>query len=189
MPSLAREERSREQIASATGIVRAVLGDAALAVYLYGSAVAGTLRPDSDLDLLAVSDRSLSRDERVGIVERLLPLSGRHAAGGPARAIELTIVSRPALIPWRYPPSIEQQYGEWLRDKLERGEMPDWPHSDPDVAILIETARRASVALHGRPSLLCSIRCRAPISFGRWSSRSPSSCQGSSKGTTSAMGC
>lgn len=150
-PSLAGEPRSRKQIAAATDIIRDILGDAALAAYLYGSAVAGGLRPASDLDVLVVSGRSLSGDERAAIIQRLLPISGRRAVGGRARPIELTIVARPALAPWRYPPSIELQYGDWLRAKFEQGELPDWPRPEPDVAILVETARRAAVPLLGPP--------------------------------------
>jgi predicted nucleotidyltransferase len=150
-PFLKREPRSCEQIAAATAIVRDVLGDAALAAYLYGSAVASGLRRDSDLDVLVVSGRSLTRSERVAIVQRLLPISGRHAVVGPARPIELTILARPALTPWHYPPSIEFQYGDWMRAKLERGELPEWPHPDPDVAVLVENARRAAVPLFGSP--------------------------------------
>lgn len=150
-PSLAREPRSREQIATAINVVRDVLGDAALAAYLYGSAVAGGLRPDSDIDIFVVSGRSLTRDERAGILRRLLPISGRCAVGGPARSIELTVVAKPALTPWRYPPSVELQYGDWMRAGLERDELPAWPHPDPDVAVLVETARRASLPLLGPP--------------------------------------
>jgi streptomycin 3"-adenylyltransferase len=150
-PPLAREPRSRQQIAAATDIIRDVLGDAALAAYLYGSAVAGCLRPNSDLDILVVSGRFLTGGERAAIIQRLLPISGRRAAGGPARPIELTIVALPALTPWRYPPSVELQYGDWMRAGLERGELPAWPHPDPDVAILVETARGAAVPLLGPP--------------------------------------
>jgi len=88
-PSLAHEPRSRDQIAAVTEIIRDVLGDAALAAYLYGSAVAGGLGPDSDLDVLVVSGRSLTDGERAAIIRRLLPISGRRAVGGPARSIEL----------------------------------------------------------------------------------------------------
>lgn len=150
-PSLVHEPRSRDQIAAVTEIVRDVLGDAALAAYLYGSAAADKLGPYSDLDVLVVSGRSLTGHERVSIIRRLLPISGRRAVGGPARPIELTTVAAPALMPWRYPPSIELQYGDWMRDRLERGELPDWPHPDPDVAVLVETARRAAVPLLGPP--------------------------------------
>lgn len=148
----AHEPRSREQIAAATNIVRNLLGDAVVAAYLYGSAVAGGLRPDSDLDILFVSTRSLTWNERVAIIQQLLPISGSQAIAGPARSIELTIVVEPALTPWRYPPSLEFQYGDWMRPAFERGELPELPRPDPDVAILIETARRASVPLLGPPA-------------------------------------
>jgi predicted nucleotidyltransferase len=150
-PYLTREPRSRAQIATAIDIVRDVLGDTVLGAYLYGSAVTSGLRPDSDLDILVISDRSLTGRERADLIRRLLPISGRRAVGGRARSIELTILARPALYPWRYPPSIEFQYGDWLRAKFERGELPEWPHPDPDVAVLVETARRAAVPLLGPP--------------------------------------
>lgn len=150
-PSLAREPRSRDQIAAATRIIRDVLGNAALAAYLYGSAVAGGLRANSDLDILTVSNRTLTNDERAAIIERLLAISGVHAMAGPARSIELSIITQPVLAEWVYPPSIELQYGEWKRAEFEKGELPDWPHPDPDVVLIIETARRAAVPLLGPP--------------------------------------
>jgi hypothetical protein len=33
----------------------------------------------------------------------------------------------------------------------EQGELPEWPHPDPDVAVLVETARRAAVPLLDPP--------------------------------------
>jgi streptomycin 3"-adenylyltransferase len=84
-------------MAALTDVIRDVLGDAVLAAYLYGSAVAGGLGPDSDLDVLVVGRRSLTGGERAAIIQRLLPISGRRAVGGPARSIELTIVVGPAL--------------------------------------------------------------------------------------------
>jgi len=150
-PSLTREDRSRQQIAATIGVIREVLGDATVAVYLYGSAVTGGLRADSDLDVLVIRERSLSDAERTAMIQRLLPISGRRAAGGPARSLELSIVAWSALSPWRYPPSIEFQFGEWMRSKLEQGELPEWPHPDSDVAILVETAFRAAVPLLGPP--------------------------------------
>nr|WP_188262918.1 aminoglycoside adenylyltransferase family protein [Azospirillum tabaci] len=151
IPSLAHEPRSCEQTVAAAAVVRDVLGDAASAAYLYGSAVAGGLRPNSDLDILVVTDRSLSDDERVAIIRQLLPISGSVAVGRPGRPIELTILARPALIPWRHPGGLELQYGEWLRAEFERGDVPEWPCRDPDVAVLIETARRAALPLFGPP--------------------------------------
>ncbi|CCC97262.1 streptomycin 3'-adenylyltransferase [Azospirillum brasilense] len=151
IPFLTHEPRSCEQTVAAAAVVRDALGAAASAAYLYGSAVAGGLRPNSDLDILVVTERSLSQDERVAIVRKLLPISGSAAVGGPGRPVELTILARPALIPWRHPACLELQYGEWMRAEFERGDIPVWPCQDPDVAVLIETARRGALPLFGPP--------------------------------------
>lgn len=151
-PFLAGEARSQKQVAASIDVVRDILGESALAAYLYGSAVAGGVRPGSDVDVLIVSRRALGGQERAAIVERLLQISGRSSTDGVGRPIELTILARPALVPWRYPPRLELQYGEWMRSKIEQGELPEWPHTDPDVAVLIEIARRASVPLIGQPA-------------------------------------
>ena len=49
IPSLAREPRSRDQIATAIDIVHDVLGETALGAYLYGSAVAAVSVPRATL--------------------------------------------------------------------------------------------------------------------------------------------
>jgi streptomycin 3"-adenylyltransferase len=78
-----------------------------------------------------------------------LPISGSATIGGPVRSIELTILARPAFTPWHYPASVELQYGDWMRTELEQGDVPEWPRPDPDVAVLIETARRCALPLFG----------------------------------------
>jgi Domain of unknown function (DUF4111) len=68
---------------------------------------------------------------------------------GPPRPIELTIVVESEIRPWRYPPSFDFQYGEWLRDEFENGNLEPWPTTaNPDVASLI-----AMVLLCDRPLL------------------------------------
>jgi hypothetical protein len=39
-----------------------------------------------------------------------------------------------------------------MRAELERGDMPDRPRPNPDVAVLVETARRAAVPLIDPPA-------------------------------------
>lgn len=148
-PALADEPRAQEQVAAAVAALREVAGEAILGAWLYGSAVVGGLRPASDLDILAVSARSLTGAERAAIFRRLLATSG--AVGGPARPLELTILARPALTPWRHPGVIELQFGEWMRAEIGRGDALDWPRDDPDVAVLVETALRRSAPLFGPP--------------------------------------
>ncbi|MGW9211995.1 aminoglycoside adenylyltransferase family protein [Embleya sp. NPDC055664] len=129
-------------------LVRAVLGDDVVGAYPHGSAVAGGLRPDSDLDVLVVVRRATTLGQRRALVDGLLEISGTRARGGPARPVELTVVVHDEVRPWRYPPRREFQYGEWLRDAYERGETPG-PTVDPDLAPLLTMVSMGGVALLG----------------------------------------
>lgn len=117
---------------------------------MHGSAVLGGLRADSDLDVLAVSDRETTRAEKHKIASGLLAVSGDRSRGDGRRPIELTIVAASEVRPWRYPPRRDFQYGEWLRERFERGD-PDLfpPTIDPDVAILVTMVRLGDVTLTG----------------------------------------
>src|SRR5699024_7200444 len=50
--------------------------------------------------------------------------------------------------PWRYPPTCDYQFGEWLRAELSAGALPR-PHESPDLAIVLCGARTAGRALRG----------------------------------------
>lgn len=89
--------------------------------------------------------------ERRALAEGLLPLSGRRAAGGPARSLEVTIVARSDVVPWRYPPRTDFQYGDWLRGEFERGDVEPWEASNPDLAVLLTTALQHHRVLFGAP--------------------------------------
>jgi streptomycin 3"-adenylyltransferase len=133
-----------EQLDAVTDVLREVLGESLVGAYLHGSSVLGGLRPRSDLDVLAVGSRHLALGEKRELVDRLLSISLQP------RPIELTVVSEQEIRPWRYPPSIELQYGDWLRAELERGEVEP-PNPAPDIAILIAIALQGDAALMGPP--------------------------------------
>jgi streptomycin 3"-adenylyltransferase len=132
---------------AAVAIIEA-LGGSALGVYLYGSAVAGGLRRDSDVDILAVVSAEMSEKARRALAEKLPALSGKVGNPTSVRSLELTVVHRADIVPWRYPPRKEFVYGEWLREEFERGLIPV-PTDDPDLAILLYQARQNSVPLFG----------------------------------------
>ncbi len=56
-----------------------------LGVFLFGSSVMGGLRPDSDIDVLVLTRRSLSEGERRDLADFLLHFSGRRATVTPGR--------------------------------------------------------------------------------------------------------
>jgi predicted nucleotidyltransferase len=133
------------------GIVEEVFGAALVGAYLHGSAVLGGLRPSSDLDVLAVIDRPTSERERGAVIRALLEISGRRAYRGPARPVELTIVTADQVKPWRQTPTVELLYGEWLRQAFERGGVPA-PGPMPDLGPEVALALRGDCSLIGPPA-------------------------------------
>lgn len=132
-------------------VVREVLGENVIGVYLHGSAVFGGLRPTSDIDVLGVTRRPTTRDERRALIRRLLPISGRGDPTGLSRSVELTIVVQGEVRPWRYPPKLDLQYGDWWRGEFERGDLEPWESPNPDLALLVEMALKANHPLFGPP--------------------------------------
>jgi predicted nucleotidyltransferase len=144
-----------EQVGIVVRLLGDVLGDAVLGVYLHGSAALGQLHPDSDIDLLAVTSRPTTESERRRLIERLLPISGRGDPTGRSRPINLEIVVQADVRPWRYPPPLEFQYGDWYRPEFARGDFAAWHSPDPDLTILLEMVLQADHPLFGpRPAQL-----------------------------------
>ncbi|MFF7312798.1 aminoglycoside adenylyltransferase family protein [Streptomyces sp. NPDC008137] len=127
-------------------LLQRTLPDTLLGVYLHGSATLGGLRPYSDIDLLAVVRESMAHGQRRALVEELLAVSG---VGG-RRHVELIVVVRDDVQPWRYPPTCDFLYGDWLREEYERGVVPR-PEVSADLAPLLTMVLRADAPLHGPP--------------------------------------
>jgi predicted nucleotidyltransferase len=150
---VAMRDEDRQQLDRVVTLVRDVLGADAAGAYLFGSAVHGGLQTQSDLDLLVLARRRTSREEKQRLVERLLAISGRSTPQGPWRRIELTIVVESEIKPWRYPPSFDFQYGDWLRSEFESGNIEPWPTTNPDLASLITMVLLANAPVLGpRPA-------------------------------------
>ena len=147
-PLIVTGEAGFAQAQAVVRILRDVVAADLLGAYLYGSAIAGGLRPRSDVDVLAVVRQPLTDGQRRAIVDRLFDISGSRARRGPARPVELTVVVASEVRPWRYPPQRELQYGEWLRADLEAGAIPG-PRPDPDLATLLTMVLAQGRPLHG----------------------------------------
>jgi streptomycin 3"-adenylyltransferase len=121
------------QVQEIVGLVGGVLGQDVIGTYLHGSAVLGGLRPASDVDVLVVSRRRMDEQDRRTLCGGLLRISG---SGNKVRPVELTVVVQSEVRPWRYPPTGDFLYGEWLRAEYEAGKVPQ-PEPMPDLALLI----------------------------------------------------
>lgn len=128
-------------------LVRQELGQSLVAAYLHGSVVTGRLRPDSDVDVFAVTEQSLSGPLRRRLVDALMHISGKPG-NSARRPIELTIVRLSDLAPSIYPGRCELLYGEWLRADFESGAVPE-PVADPEITLILAQIRQSSKALFG----------------------------------------
>jgi streptomycin 3"-adenylyltransferase len=139
--------RRMDQLQQIVRLVSDTLGANALGIYLHGSAVDGGLKPASDVDVMVVSERSLSDGERRLLVEGLLPISGSRVG---ARSIELTVVVRSQVNPWRFPPTCDFLYGDWLRDEIAANGPPQ-PEPRGDLAVMISMTLAGDRPLMGPP--------------------------------------
>ncbi|WP_020417974.1 aminoglycoside adenylyltransferase family protein [Amycolatopsis sp. ATCC 39116] len=136
-----------DQLERAVRLVRDVAGPELLGVYLHGSAVLGGLRPASDLDVLAVTRRSLDQRQRRALLDGLLEISGLTTA---VRPVELTVVVRSEVSPWRFPPVGDFLYGEWLREELLASGPPQ-PEPMPHLALVLAMVLAGDHPLAGPP--------------------------------------
>lgn len=143
---------TRAQLDAVVAVVHDALGPSLVAVYLHGSAASSRLRPRSDLDVLVVTSRPTTVDERRALVALLTAVSDRDDRPGFERPVELTVLVHGDIRPWRYPPPMDFQYGEWLRAEFDRGNVESEKPLNPDVAILVTAVRKASIPLLGPPA-------------------------------------
>jgi len=103
-------------------------------IYLFGSAVTGGLKRNSDVDILVVVNDSPTHKQKEALVTQLIKVSGAIGNVRSIRPIEMTVISISDVVPWQFPPRAEFIYGEWLRNEFEAGHIPK-PAYDADLAI------------------------------------------------------
>jgi streptomycin 3"-adenylyltransferase len=140
----ALSSRQTEQVRRTINAMQEILGRALLAVFLHGSATTTGLRPESDIDLLAMIDRPMSERERKALLTDLLHLSSRlpGAVDDPRRLEVMVIIAAPRKLR-DYPARAEFIYGEWLRNEGAGLPMPG--RSAENTLILAQTGRNAVV--------------------------------------------
>lgn len=136
-----------EQADRTVSLMRALLGNDLTGVYLFGSAVIGGLRARSDIDLMAVSSRRLTIEEKRKIIEQMLMISGKP------RNVELTVVVSSEIRPWHYPARMDFQFGNWWRSEYEQDVVEPYKSNiNPDLASLIRLVLHANAAVIGPPA-------------------------------------
>jgi streptomycin 3"-adenylyltransferase len=143
------DAKTERQITQIVRLLQEVFQKDFLGLYLFGSAILGGLQKYSDIDILAVVDRPSTPEDKAKIVRELEKISGIYMKE-PKRPIELTIVVKSEVNPWRYPPIFDFQYGEWLREAFDQGSLEPWESKEmPDLAMMITQVFLASQTIYG----------------------------------------
>lgn len=139
----------QKQIECVLELLKEVLGSNLLGVYLYGSSLVGGLQRYSDIDLLVVIGRKTTLKEKAFLVKNLLRISGLYMKDVKP-PLEVTLVEKNAVNPWRYPPHFDFQYGEWLRTDFEKDCIEPFPTKEmPDLALIVTQVLLKSRTLWG----------------------------------------
>jgi streptomycin 3"-adenylyltransferase len=137
------------QTLAASSILKEILQDKLLGIYIHGSALGGALKPQSDIDLLTVIKSSLNTEERTKLLAALMQLSCRHPAQNiNERCLEVIFFTQADLAANEFPARADFVYGEWLRDSFEAGEVP-LPNSDPEYTLVLAQAYSEAFSLYG----------------------------------------
>ena len=153
------DDETERQIDQCLNLVKEIFGQDLLGIYLYGSSIFGGLQKYSDIDLLVISDRSTTHEEKTKLATRLLQISGVYMKSTKL-PIEMTIVEKTQINPWHYAPNFDFQYGDWLRKQFEDGIIEPWSTKEmPELALLITQVLLASKTLFGADpdQLLCKV--------------------------------
>lgn len=110
-----------KQLSHARAVIERHLAATLDTIHLFGSAIDGGLKPDSDIDLLVTVSAAPNDSLRQALMLDLLKVSSPPGDGGTWRPLELTVVARSEVVPWRYPARRELQFGEWLRHDILSG--------------------------------------------------------------------
>jgi predicted nucleotidyltransferase len=140
----------QHQLRDTLELLKMVLGPNLLGVYLYGSSLIGGLQKYSDIDLFVVTNHGTTSEEKAKLVSNLLQISGIYMKSTKL-PIEMTLVKKNLINPWKYPPHFDFQYGEWLRQYFEKSIIEPWKtYEMPDLALIITQVLLKSQTLWGQ---------------------------------------
>jgi predicted nucleotidyltransferase len=139
----------RAQLDRLTRELQETLRDALFGAYVHGSLALGCFNAaTSDIDVLGVTERSLTEDEKLALVDVFLRISL------DPNAIEADVVSLAELRNWRHPSPFELHYSEWRRGRWTadpRATLASFPTGNADLATHVAVARTAGIRLVGPP--------------------------------------
>jgi hypothetical protein len=144
----------KEQIRSITDTWLKCIGESVIGIYLHGSiALNCFIEAASDIDILIICDRQLSRDERLTISRNIIEIDCKPSH------LEMSAVWINDLTPWKYPTPCQFHYSDtWtehyknlLNGNIKESFIVDEDFCDPDIASYVHLINQSGICIYGRP--------------------------------------
>lgn len=144
----------KEQIRNVTDTWLKCIGESVVGIYLHGSiALNYFVEGVSDIDILIICDRQLSRDERLLISKNIIEIDRKPSH------LEISAVRINDLNPWKYPTPCQFHYSDtWtehyknlLNGNIKESFIVDEDFCDSDIASYVHLINQRGICIYGRP--------------------------------------
>jgi streptomycin 3"-adenylyltransferase len=144
----------KEQIDSVCDIWLKYLGDSVLGIYIHGSLVLDCFHEESsDIDILIVTSRKVSRDERLHIAKETILIDQKPCP------LEMSAIWIKDLTPWKHPMPCQFHYSDYwtktyvnlIESESESHFILDEDFEDADIASHIHVTNQSGICIYGKP--------------------------------------
>ncbi len=144
----------KEQIRNVTDAWLKCIGDAVTGIYLHGSiALNCFVEGTSDIDILIICSRRLSRDERLFISKNIIEIDCKPSH------LEMSAIWINDLNPWKHPTPCQFHYSDsWtehyrnmLIGNIKDSFIVDEDFCDADIASYVHLINQSGICIYGRP--------------------------------------
>ncbi len=144
----------KEQIKKLTDIWTSSLGSSLVGIYLHGSISLNCfVEGSSDIDIIIVSDRKISRDERLDIAKRIIEIDYKPSP------LEMSAIYINDLKPWKFPTPCQfhysdffaEQYNKMLSGEIKEHFIIDEDFTDEDIACHVNLINQSGICIYGKP--------------------------------------
>lgn len=144
----------KEQIRNVTDTWLKCIGESVIGIYLHGSiALNCFVEGVSDIDILIICDRQLSRAERLLISKNIIEIDCKPSP------LEMSAVWINDLNPWKYPTPCQFHYSDtWtehyrnlLNGNIKDSFIVDEYFCDADIACHAHLTNQSGICIYGRP--------------------------------------
>ncbi len=141
-------ENIKAFIIQVIGQIQKIVDENNVGYYLHGSLAIGGFNPSrSDIDILVVTKKALSFQEKLSLTELFLKISNNPYP------IEISFMNRSQLENWDYPPSYDYHFSKYWRKRYEECS-EKWllgEKVDADLAAHITIVTYKGICLRGEP--------------------------------------